>query len=383
VERRGSGTLRADHTGERHGRRRSDPADRRGIAALRPVSPWLLIPAAAVAIALGLTIVRLAWAGARGLAIVVLAIALAAALAPLVSLLERRMRRGLAVVVVYGAAAVFVFLLGWALVAPLQQQVQEFGDRAPQLSAAVQRQVSAILPDPQAQQLVSEVAGWAARLLPGAASALTSFAFDVLVLVFLSLYFLTVSPSIHRFLVTLFPRSQRPRASTVMCEMASEMGGYFRGTAIDAAIIGALSAAALWIIGVEFTIPLALLAAAGEFVPYIGPVIAAVPAIAVGLMHSTQQAITVGLAYLAIQQIESHIVTPTVMKSQTSVNPAMVIVALTIGYATGGILGAITAIPIFAAARVALLRVIAPTLRVAARRADTRRGGRRQGRAAA
>jgi predicted PurR-regulated permease PerM len=335
------------------------------------LSAWPLVLPAAAALALGLGIVGLAWLAGRALTVIILAIALAAALAPLVARLDRRMPRGFAVVAVYLGGAVVLVLLGWAILAPLQEQVQQLAERMPKAISAAQRQLRGSLPQfAQQPQIVSTVTQEAAAVLRQVPSLLASFLFELLVLVFLSLYFLTVSPRIHWFLLTLFPRSRRRRMSFVLCQMAREMGGYFRGTAIAAAIIGTLTGVALWIVGLDVVIPLALLAAAGEFVPYIGPIVAAIPAIAVGLLQSPQQAITVALVYVAIQQIESYIVAPNVMKSQTSVNPAMVIVALTIGYAIGGILGAIAAIPIFAAARVLVRRAIAPAVRAAARRAD-------------
>jgi predicted PurR-regulated permease PerM len=334
-------------------------------------SAWPLVLPAGAALALGLGIVGLVWLAGRALAIIILAIALAASLAPLVGRLNRRMRRGLAVVVVYLGAAVVLVLLGWAILAPLQQQVQRLAGRGPQVISTVQQQLRSVLPRfAQQPQVVSTIMDQAAGVLRQMPSTLASFLFELLVLVFLSLYFLTVSPRIHWFLLTLFPPSRRRRVSFLLCQMAREMGGYFRATAINAAIIGTLTAVALWIVGLDVVVPLAVLAAAGEFVPYIGPIVAAIPAVAVGLLQSTQQAITVALVYAAIQQIESYIVTPNVMKSQTRVNPAMVIVALTIGYTIGGVLGAIAAIPIFAAARVLVRRAIAPAIRAAARRAD-------------
>ena len=112
--------------------------------------------------------------------------------------------------------------------------------------------------------------------------------------------------------------------------------------------------------------PVRVLGAEVADVPYIGPVLAAIPAIAVGALHSIQRAIVVALSYLVLQQIENCTVTPNVMHSQTDIRPATVIVAITPGYAIGGILGASAAIPIFAAARVLLNHVIAPAVREAA-----------------
>jgi predicted PurR-regulated permease PerM len=133
--------------------------------------------------------------------------------------------------------------------------------------------------------------------------------------------------------------------------------------AINGLIVGTLSWAALTIIGVDYALPLAVLAAVGELIPYLGPVIASMPAIAVALTQSTSLAVTVAIAYLAIQQIEGQLLTPLIMRSQTHLSQALVIVALTMGYATGSVLGALSAIPMFAAGRVIVRHVIAPRLR--------------------
>ena len=106
-----------------------------------------------------------------------------------------------------------------------------------------------------------------------------------------------------------------------------------------------------------------MLTAVGELIPYVGPVIAAVPAIAVALTESTSLAVTVAVAYGAIQQVEGHLLTPFIMRSQTHLSQALVIVALTMGYAAGSVLGALSAIPIFAAGRVIVRHVVAPRLR--------------------
>lgn len=331
--------------------------------------PTRLVVSAAVAIALGLGTVRLVWEAAHALALVVLAITLAAALAPLAGRLDQRMPRTLAVIVVYGAVAVILALLAWYVVPRLGRELQELARRAPSIGSSLEQQLRQILPGnvqlPEMLWSATQQLSGTLQRIPG---QVASFLFDVLVVVFLSIYFLIASAGIHRFIVSLFSPHRRRRASLVLCRMAHAMGGYFRGVAIDAAIIGALTWGMLSVIGIEFAAPLAALSALGEFVPYIGPLLAALPAIALGTLQSVQQGVMVAAGYFILQQIESHIVTPNVMHSQTAIQPATVIVALTVGFSVGGLLGAITAIPIFAAGRVVILHEIAPMVRRAARR---------------
>lgn len=109
-------------------------------------------------------------------------------------------------------------------------------------------------------------------------------------------------------------------------------------------------------------------AAVGELVPYIGPMVAALPAVALALLDSPQEAVTVALAYVVIQQVEGNVVSPFVLHSQTDVSPATVLFAVVAGFAAAGILGAVAAVPLFAAARVLMLRVVAPWARCVALR---------------
>jgi predicted PurR-regulated permease PerM len=199
--------------------------------------------------------------------------------------------------------------------------------------------------------------------------------FEILVVVFLSAYLLLAAPRFHRFILRLNAGGNDRRTSKVLSQMAHSMGGYFRGAVIDGIIIAILTWLVLMGLGRPFAAPLAVIAGIGELVPYVGPIVAAVPAIALALLDSPQQALIVAVAYVAIQQIEGHIVTPLVMHSQTDITPGTVLFAVVAGYSIAGILGAIAAVPLFAAARVLVLRVLLPRTRCAAirrRRRPTR-----------
>jgi predicted PurR-regulated permease PerM len=319
----------------------------------------------ASAIALGFGFLAALWLFGRALAIFVLALTLASALAPAVSWLSRRTPHALAVIIVYLMIAAAVVTLALWVVPAMSGDAAQLTDQAPQLIERLRQAVSRILPF-DANALSSTVQNSVPRIV-AASSQLASAAVDVLVVVFLSLYLLLAAPGVDPFIRSLLPRSRRRRVSRILRSVAREMGGYFRGAAINGVAVAALTWSALAFIGVEYAGPLAIVAFLGELVPYLGPVIAALPAIAVALTQSTSTAVSVAVAYLAIQQIEGHVLTPVIMHSQTHISPAMVIIALTMGYTVGGILGALAAIPVFAAARVLVRHALVPELRRRAR----------------
>ena len=104
---------------------------------------------------------------------------------------------------------------------------------------------------------------------------------------------------------------------------------------------------------------LALIAGVGEMIPVVGPLLAAIPAIAVALSVSPSTALFVAIFFLVQQQVENHVLVPKVMERQVGVSAVVVIVALLIGGSLLGIIGAILAVPTAAILQV-LFEELAP-----------------------
>ena len=99
-------------------------------------------------------------------------------------------------------------------------------------------------------------------------------------------------------------------------------------------------------LGVEFALPLALVAAVFEVIPLFGPILSSIPAILIALITSPLLALLVVILYIIVQQIESHILVPQIMKRAVGLNPLVVILAIAIGDRLLGIPGAFFAVPI-------------------------------------
>lgn len=139
-----------------------------------------------------------------------------------------------------------------------------------------------------------------------------------------------------------------------------KLGAWMRGQIILSAIIGVVVYIGLVILGVEFALPLAILAAFMEVVPVIGPIISAIPAVLIALTVSPLLAGLVAGLYLGIQQIEGHIVVPQVMKRAVGLNPLLVILAISVGGRLLGLGGALLAVPIAVVIQVVLQEVFNP-----------------------
>lgn len=318
-----------------------------------------------VALAVAIATLVALWLLARPITLILIAIIIAQALAPIVTRLERWIRRGIAVVIVYLALLLVVGGLGWLVIPPLIAEAQTLVTNVPALMDESRTWLDNL--DPASASRISAAAESAvdrfSSVLLSLPFTLFSSVIDVVVVVFMSIYWLLATPALFRFALSLFPEEQRPRAGRVLDAMGQTMGGYVRATAINGVIIGVMTYVGLLVIGVEYMLVLAVLSGLGEFLPVIGPILAATPAIAVALLDSPQQAVIVTIFFILLQQLESNLLVPFIMRSQAGVPPLLSLFALLGGSTLGGILGALIAIPIAGALRVLVVRVFAPAER--------------------
>ena len=326
---------------------------------------WRGAVIAGLALAMALGGIALLWLLARPLALLLLAIVIAEALSPIVARLDRWLPRNLAIVLVYVVLALIIGGLGWLVVPPLVAEGQQLVMNSPQLIEQWRQWLNGVVPE-SANRVMATVQSGMTRFTDTLISlpfTIFASAIDVLLVTFMSLYWLIAMPALHRFTLSLFPEDVRGRADNVLGAMGDTMGGYVRGTVIDGIIIGAITYVGLLVIGLEYPLVLAVITGIGELVPVVGPIFAAIPVLVIALLHSPQQAITVAVFFLVLQQLESNILVPYIMRNQADVPPLLSLFAVTAGAAVGGVVGALAAIPLIAALRILVLKVVAPAER--------------------
>ena len=154
------------------------------------------------------------------------------------------------------------------------------------------------------------------------------------------------------FIRRLVPTDYRLDFDVVWAQTKSMLYSYIRGQLVIAGLIGVLIGIAIWLLGLKFALALGLIAGITSLVPYLGPVIGAIPAVLVGLAASPQQALIVGIAYLVISNIILNFVYPKVMGNAVRLPPLAVIIAFIAGFSLGGILGMFIAVPVAATIRI-------------------------------
>lgn len=156
----------------------------------------------------------------------------------------------------------------------------------------------------------------------------------------------------HDGLMHLFPRPARRRAGEVLTAVATALRKWLLTQLIAMTVIGVVTTGVLMALGVPAAVPLGILAGLLEFIPMIGPIMSAVPAVAMGFVDSPEKALWVAVAYTAIQFAENHLLIPILMKEGVDIPPALTIIAIALMGLVFGFLGMLVAVPMLAAVMV-------------------------------
>ncbi|HET9454041.1 MAG TPA: AI-2E family transporter [Gemmatimonadaceae bacterium] len=327
--------------------------------------PWRYVLPASLALVVGIGLLLGIRAIARPIGFLVIAIAIAEAIRPLVDRMERRVPRSFAIFLVYLVVVGTFGVLAWIVVPVLITQGQELLLRAPELMRRLEAmgRVKGMAMDggiSGALASMSERLGGLVLRLP---LQVFEVVLNIVVVFFLSMYWLIGSDALERFTLSLLPTTRHDATRDVLHEAGQAMGGYVRGAAINAVAMGVLAYVALSLLGVNYALALGIITLLAEPIPIIGPVLAAVPVVAVALLESPRLALLALGLYVILQQLESQLLTPNIMRSQTDMPQTVVLFAVMAGAAVGGLLGVLVAVPLAAALRVLALRVLVPVIR--------------------
>ncbi len=194
----------------------------------------------------------------------------------------------------------------------------------------------------------STLASAARRVLGGALglfSGLAAFATGLIVVLFVPIYLAALPGPVVEWVVRLFPPSKRDETRRVLSEARSSLLGWLGGRLISMAIVGLLSTVALYIIGVPGALFLGIFSGLVAFVPLLGSIAGAIPPLLLAFAGNPLDTLWVVLAYVLIQQVESNLLTPLVMRKAISLHPVVVIASVTVAGAAFGALGALLAVP--------------------------------------
>lgn len=329
-------------------------------------------------VAFAIAVVLLAlWLARSALPVFGIAIALAFLLDPPVTALQRRgVPRLAGILIVYVLVIVTLVGLGWLLLPPLFEQLQRFLEELPTLASQIMAWEQAIvdwlaslpLPDPIREALDTIIAsgqqaviGLLEAIVGPLLSVIARTAGFIVGLVVVPVWVLYVLKDRERLpggVLRMLPVGWRTDTGHAMGLTTGVIGRWIRGQILLGAVIFTATLVGLLVLALigfqefaDFAVLLALVAGILEFVPIIGPIIAAVPAVLIGASISPAAALAAIALYTIVQQVENHLLVPKVMGDAVDLHPAVVIMALVVGAALFGIWGAILAAPVVALGR--------------------------------
>ena len=325
-----------------------------------------------------LALYALASAAGVVLLLFIVAAVIALILNPLVVLLQRtHAPRTVAVIAVYLAFFALLPFFGFLAAGPVADQASAFANDVPGLVD----DTSAMLDDAQRffddnainvqikgesdsalqtlQDRVVEGTGEIVTLTGELLRLFFELSFYLILVIVLSVYMLIYAPRIGALVRSVMPPGDgTPQDDYPTC-VQHAVFGYVRGQLLFSAIMGASAGASLWVFGAlgifpagqTYAFAFGLFFGVMELVPYVGPVLGALPPVIVALVQDPLTALWVALLFVALQQLEGHIVAPNVFGRTLRLNPLLVILALLLGGQIYGFVGALVALPIAAVLR--------------------------------
>lgn len=286
------------------------------------------------------------------LIMIIVAVLLAVMLAPAMAWMEEhRIRRGLAIAIVavllFGLLALFVFVV----VPAMGRQIKEMGEDIPRIGKEVATRFPAAAPLMQEMQrpmTAEELKGWLTRGVVAARYGIEALTAIILVLV-IAIYLLVEGEQVYAWLISFAPPAQRGRWDQTAEEVRKVILAYMRGQAITCFLCGGVALTTLTLLRVPAALPLAVLAFICDLLPVVGTIIMTVPAVLLALLVGPMQAAVVFVVYMAYHLVESYWIIPRVYGGQMRLSTLTVLLAITVGGALQGAIGAVLILPFVAA----------------------------------
>jgi predicted PurR-regulated permease PerM len=341
----------------------TDPApSRRGLeVTFVPANVWRTGLVVLAVIAFGLVLRFILNDGGSVIFTVLMSWFAAIAMAPAVDVLARRMRRGVATILVMAAFLLFVVVFVLAFGSLLVDQLAQLVSRIPSLIESALEFVNARTGQNLTLEGIlagvgggnvdfSSIASTIGGNLFGVLSSVLGSVFGLFTFALFTFYFSAQRPQFQAWVASLFPRRQQGIVQNVWRLTAEKTGGYVGARIVLGTINAVTSGIVFFVIGLPYWLPLAIwTGVVAQFVPTIGTYIAIVLPVLVGLLSDRPVTGVIVLVWaLLYQQVENLTIEPRISAKAVDVNPAVSFGAVLLGAALFGVAGAFLAVPVVA-----------------------------------
>jgi predicted PurR-regulated permease PerM len=352
-----------DRARQRAARRLGRPFDRQ--------SPFVVGFVAAMGVLVAVAIGAVIYSLRNTLVLVFVALFIAVGLEPVVGFGTRhRLRRSFSVLLVVLTAAAVVALFVYSAISPIQKEIHQLTKRVPKWRAEIGSGKGTVGHLAKELHLSYYISGSGSGTLAkglatgalGAGEEVLSAASSVLVVIILTIYFLAALPAIKRFMVHLVPHSRRERFGLLLDDVLAGVGGYLLANLFTSLVAGIGTFVWAEALGIPYAILLGLLVAIFDLVPVVGSTVGGVIVSLVALSVSLPVALATAAFYGVYRILEDYLLVPRVMRQAVNVSPVVTVLAVIMGGALLGIIGALVAIPIAAGIKLVLEQSVFPRL---------------------
>ncbi len=299
----------------------------------------------------------------------IIAMGIAYLLSPLVALLEKKLKKGLAIFIAYLILSGFFATILFFTIPMIIDQFKLFITKVPIYIKSLTEFINQyILQGP----LISNIENLTGqKVLPLDTNAITNYiinnfgitsanflqnatiftrsalniVINLIIGPIIGIYLLKDASKLRNIFLKTIPTRYKTDISNVIDKINNVGGRYIRGQILISIIVGILCTIILFLLKVDFAVLLGFIAGAFNLIPFLGPIIGAIPAALVALFISPLKALLVVLLFIAVQQLDNYVISPNVMKYQVGIHPAIVIFVLIAGGALLGPLGLFIAVP--------------------------------------
>lgn len=284
-----------------------------------------------------------------------IAFIIVSALKPAVTFLEKkRLPRLLASVIVY---ILFLFCIGNAfglIIPPLIEEIAHLIRNLPIIIQNSPSYISSFINWESLSQYIPNITTKAFDIIKN----IFSNALFIISTFFFGFYLLLEENAIKKFLLKFYEEKELKQTFLIIDKIEKRLSLWFWGEVILMLTIGVMTYIGLNLIGMKYSLALAVFAGLLEVVPNIGPITSAVPAIIIGLSQSYFLGFAAVALYFIIQQLENQLIVPLIMKKAVGLNPIATLMALIIGGKLAGVLGILLSVPIMLFLETGLIEVL-------------------------
>ena len=284
------------------------------------------------------------------------ALLIMAILNPLVTRLSKlKIPRAISVFIAY----LVVFGIFGAAIAgiipPLVEQTTSFVNNLPKYLSSLG--VGGYINEQITGQLLAQLGSIPGQLVKVGVSVFSNVIAVITVLI-LAFYLLLARDKLEDQLGLFFGEDKKRELGRIIDLLELRLGGWARGEFTLMALVGVSNYIGLVILGIPFALPLAILSGLLEIIPYLGPVVAAIPGVIIGLSISPLMGLAVAALAFLIQQLENYLFVPKVMEKSVGVSPIITLLALAVGFRIAGVVGVVISVPMVLTVQVLLSKYL-------------------------